>query len=416
METSLPGTSDSPTPEAPRLSRAERREKAVADALRALIRDNHLDRFGAVMPEKADLSLHIDLRVQPEAGWAVSFIPPLSEQVARQIDDARALHGAYRAGYVHCFRCESAACVHATPPSASSVFKGYAETGLPEWQDLHQAFVTARDGRVGLLFDSRPHVLALVQLGHELRARQLSTFGRSSRTYALLGQVVTGYLMLPQQTARLDSSRRLALTFQVVEIREPHGRIGVRLNTLAGLGTGLDLDELLASDWEPWVYRARELAARAIEDIERRVQAASEGNRPDDIQVAMRRIPSVLRRLAEFLERGHRQGQRRTRHVENRRHDQRPVHKALEDAREAVSESVFRDERTGTMVVCGPQGRAHVFNDAGRHVTSFTLTPDAVAVRLRTQRWRRATPDEAASVRQWSRDISKGDHVVSDES
>ena len=34
-------------PAAPALSRAERRERAVADALRTLIRDLHLDRFGA---------------------------------------------------------------------------------------------------------------------------------------------------------------------------------------------------------------------------------------------------------------------------------------------------------------------------------------------------------------------------------
>ena len=234
METSVAGTSDSPTPGTPRLSRAERREKAVADALRALIRDNHQDHFGAVTLEAADLPLRIDLRVQPAAGWEVRFDPPLSDQVGRQIEEACALQGVYRAGHVHCFRCESAACVHAAPPSALSVFKGYAETGLPEWQDLHQAFVAARDGRVGELFENRPRVLALVQFGHELRARQLSTFGRASRTYALLGQVVAGYLMLPQPRARVDSSRRLALTFQVVETRESPGRIGVRLNTLAG--------------------------------------------------------------------------------------------------------------------------------------------------------------------------------------
>ena len=291
------------------------------------------------------------------------------------------------------------------PVCRRCLLHGQIHGGNPSWNHRSRAHPTTRlrkHSAFRVRNGGRPQVLALVQLGHELRARQLTSFGRSSRTYALLGQVVAGYLKLPQGVARGDPSRRLALTFQVVETREPHGRMGVRLNTLAGIGAGVDLDELLASDWEPWVHRARELAARAIEDIERRAQAAHAGNRPEAIQAAMRKIPSVLRRLAEFLERGHRQGQRRTRHVEVRRHEQRPVHKALEDAREAPPESVFRDERTGTMVVCGPQGRAHVFSDAGCHVTSFTLCPDAVAVRLRTQRWRRATPDEAILVRQWS--------------
>lgn len=405
MESSVPESTKSPAAGATGASRTERREKAVADALRVLIRDTHADRFGSSAPDNVDFPLHLQLHVQPAANWALNFEPPLAEQVGRQIEEVRALHGAYRAGYVYCFRCESAACGHAAPPSASSVFKGYSETGLPEWQDLHQAFVSAHDGRVGSLFEPRPQVLALVQLGHELRARQLSTFGRSSRTYALLGQVVVGYLTLPQSTLRSGTSRRLALTFQIVETRESHGRIGVRLNTLAGLPPDLDLEELLGSDWEPWVHRARELTVRAIEEIEWRVQAAAEGNRAAGIQAAMRRIPSVLRRLAEFLERGHRQGQRRTRHVENRRQEQRPVHKALEDTRDAPTDAVYRDERAGTMVVCGPQGRAHVFSDTGRHVTSFTIGPEAVALRLRTQRWRRATPEEASSVRQWGRSL-----------
>jgi len=57
---------------------------------------------------------------------------------------------------------------------------------------------------------------------------------------------------------------------------------------------------------------------------------------------------------------------------------------------------IFCDEKAGTMIVCGPQGRAHAFAPDGRHVTSFILRPGAVAFRLRTQRWRPVTPDESA--------------------
>jgi hypothetical protein len=354
------------------------------------------------------MPLHLAFSVCPGDNWALRFDPSLSEQVGGQLEDACARQGVFRPGRVFCFRCESAGCEHAGPPSALSVFKGYAATGLPEWQELHQAFVEARDERVGRLFEERSEVVALVQLGHGLRERQLSSFGRASKTYALLGQVVAGHFLLPRARGGTEAARRLALTFQVVEVRGPGGRVDVKLNTLAGLGPAWDLDELLAGDWEPWLGRARELAARAIEGIERRVQAARRTGRTTDLQAAMKRIPFVLRRLAEFLERGHRQERRRTRHVEARRHEQRPVHKALEDAHKALMEAVFHDERTDAMVICGPQGRAHVFSAEGRHVTSFTLAPGAADFRLRTQRWRPATPDEAAQLRERIRGQNEG--------
>jgi len=90
--------------------------------------------------------------------------------------------------------------------------------------------------------------------------------------------------------------------------------------------------------------------------------------------------------LAKSLERGDRQQARRTRHAEARRGSERPVHKALEDAVSASPENHFSDERTNGIVVCEPQGRAHVFNIGGRHITSFSLTPEAVAYRVRTSR------------------------------
>jgi hypothetical protein len=397
MDSTVQDGSGNPAAQPVRLSRTERREKAVSDALRTLIRDLHLEQFGVLPPGQEDFPLRIDLTVHPNDNWALHFSPPLADQVGRQVEDACARHGVFSPGRVFCFRCESSGCDHAAPPSALSVFKGYTEMGFPDWQDLHQVFVEARDERVGRLFEGQREVLARVQLGHGLRERQLSSFGRSSKTYALLGQVVAGYFILPRSVKADDPARRLAMTFQVVEIRGAGGRLALELNTLACLG--VDLDELLGSDWEPWVHRARELARHALENVEHRVQVAREAGRTEEVQAALRRIPSILKHLAEFLERGHRQDRRRTQHVEARRHEHRPVHKALEDAREAPPESVFHDDKTGTTVICGPQGRAHVFNEKGRHVTSFALTPDAIEFRLRTQRWRRATREEAVQFR-----------------
>jgi hypothetical protein len=395
----LPSLPD--TPAVPSRSQAERRERAVADALRTLIRDLHLDRFGAAPERMGTIDLALRARVTPGENWALSFDPPLAEQVGRQIEEVQAAHSVYRPGRVWCFRCESAECGHAAPPSAVSVFKAYTATGLPEWQDLHQAFIAAQDPRVDRLFASAPETLALVQLGHALRQDQLSSFGRSSKTYAILGQVVAGYFQLPRRLAGRDETRRLAITFQVVETRGRAGGLELRLNTLAGVPAGVDLDDLFAEEWESWAFRARELAARVLAAMTERAEAARRTRRAEELQAVMRRVPTVLRRLAEFLDRGHRQGRRRTLHVEDRRrHDGRPVHKALDDARTAAAEAVYVDERSGTLVVCGAQGRAHVFNPEGRHVTSFVLGPGDFDLRLRTRRWRRATPEESAGLRQ----------------
>lgn len=372
----------------------------MSDALRTLIRDLNLDRFGAAPGRLEAMDLTLKARVHPDQAWALTFDPPLADQVGRQLEEAQAAQSVYRPGRAWCFRCESVDCDHARPPSAVSVFKAYSATGHPEWQDLHQAFIAAQDERVDRLFADSPDVITRVQLGHELRQNQLSSFGRASKTYSILGQVVAGYFQLPRRNAGRDETRRLAMTFQVVETRGRTGGLELRLNTLAAVPEGTDLDDLFASEWESWAFRARELAVRALETMTGRAEAARRAKRTDELQTVMRRVPVVLRRLAEFLERGHRQGRRRTRHVEDRRHQEgRPVHKAVDDARVAPAEAVYADEKTGTLVVCGAQNRAHVFSPEGRHVTSFVLGPGAIDFRLRTRRWRRATPEEARDLK-----------------
>jgi hypothetical protein len=397
---SLPAGSPGSAPDAPPTAPGLRREKAALDALRTLIRDLHLERFGAPPPAVAELPLNLSLHVRPPDNWALRFDPPLADQVHAQLANALAGRGGYREGQVYCFRCETTDCEHGAPPSPLAVFSGYTATGVPQWQDLTQIFVDAKDSRVDRLFLSPPHPLTRIELGHALRVRQLSSFGKASRTYAILGQVVAGYFLLPRAYGLDEPDSRLAFTFQAIESRDLEGRILVRLNILARLPAPHTVDELLVSDWHPWIQRALGIAKQHLEGIERQVNAAQAEGQTDKRHQVMRRIPAVLKQLAASLERGHRQGQRRTQHVETRRHAQRPVHKALDDTRAAAPAAIFLDEKTDTLAVCGAQGRAHIFNRSGRHVTSFMLRPDSVAFRLRTRRWRPATAEEIAGLHQ----------------
>jgi len=262
-----------------------------------------------------------------------------------------------------------------------------------------QTLVEARHERADQLHAEPPAVIALVQFGHDLKRRQLASFGRASKTYAILGQVVAGYFQTRERRARADAVPRFAVTFQAVETRGPGGRMQVKLNPVVG-GMPLEAwDELLASGWRPWVARACDDVQRAVETLELQVLAARDGGDPAQIRGQLRRLPQILNRFARTVEQGDRQSARRTQHVEARRQQHRPVHKALDDARGAAAEALFYDEKRDTIVACGKQGRAHAFNAEGRHVTSFVLTPGGADFRVRTQRWRRLQKDEVEAFR-----------------
>ena len=389
---SPPAAVDAPSP-APALSRTERRVRASADALRTLLRDLHIDRHG-VDASAGDIELTLRVRVRPSAQWDLNFDPPLVEQLEEQLAEAQALRDAFRRGRIFCFRCNSSDCEHAVPPTPLQVFHGYDETGRPGWVEFQQSLIEARDERVDQLYARPPRVVARLQFGRQLRGRQLSSFGRASRTYAILGQVAAGWFPIPG-----NADGKLAVTFQLVESRDSAGRCKLGLNLLAALPAGLDLDVMLADGWQPEFYRARGIAQRAVEAAGLRVAGAQAEGRFEEARRELARLPGILHRLVEGLERGHRQSLRRTRHVEQRRQESRPVNKAIEDARAAKADALFVDLKANTFVVCGPKGRAHAFNEAGRHVTSFLLKPDAIEFRLRTERWRRAEEDEYAGFR-----------------
>ncbi len=74
------------------------------------------------------------------------------------------------------------------------------------------------------------------------------------------------------------------------------------------------------------------------------------------------------------------------------------------------------DEKSGALIACGEQGRAHVFNNEGRHVTSFVIRQDAIQFRVRNQRWRPASPDEVRQLKSRVHDAAAHAGKGSDES
>lgn len=394
--TTTNGEANSPAGPSGSVDRCVRRMRAAADALRALIRDLHNTEHGVAAPTAPPLDLTIIARVYPADDWQIEFEPALDEQLRDQLAASHGRVGVYREGAVYCYRCESTTCTHAEPPTPRSVFAGYDAVGLPEWRELAQWLLARNDPRTADLFAPPGRPLAATAGGQELRRRQLPEFGRSSRAYAILGQVVAGYFHCFGDE---DPADRFALTFQVVDTPGPAGRRELRLNILGRLPKNTPLEEWLAHDRGAAVARARDVARRALAQIAIEVSAIRPPA-PHRLRQAFSRIPAVLRRLADSIERGERQRDRRTRHAERRRQQcHRPVHKALEDAAAVDSSAWYRDERAGTIVVCGPQGRAHVFAEDGRHVTSFVLPRGGADFRIRTARWSPLPADDIARLR-----------------
>jgi len=370
----------------------QRRESAARDALRALIRDFIRQEAGHRIARDAavELDLHLKLRPGAHDGWELDFDPPLDRQLQDQCQELLSRTKVYQQGRIYCFRCHRSSCEHSTGTSPLMVFKAYSATGVPEWQEFSQALIDSRDERVDQLFDRARAVVAQVKRGRELRGQQLGSFGRSSKTYAPLGQVTAGYFFLDNVNRNhqgLDT--RVAVTFQVVETRRENGQAALALNAVSALPGGCAFEELLASDWEPWLARAYRRTAFEVAKIEKQYIAARMERDNKAIGRALGRVPGVLQRLATSLQRGSRQSRRRTQHAEQRREQRRTVQMAMADSRTAKPQDFFYDERSDTIVVRGDHGRLHVFTPHGRHVTSFRGQPQFIDLRIRARRWRR---------------------------
>jgi hypothetical protein len=113
-----------------------------------------------------------------------------------------------------------------------------------------------------------------------------------------------------------------------------------------------------------------------------------------------RRVAGIMRGLARRLERDQRSRLRRTRHAERRHNSgERPTRKAIDDARSASDESFMVDEKAGTIVVLGDRGRTHFFTPAGQLVSSVRYSKDAIARKIKHERWRGARAEERETLR-----------------
>lgn len=346
---------------------------------------------------RGPLRMVLSFDVDPASGRAAGAPEPLLEQMAAALRAEAAETDLFRPGRVHCHRCGGSGCEHAAPPRPTAVFAGYSPTGQPEWLDFAQLLLDRKDPRVDLLFGESPPVVPVVLPGKELKARLLPAFGRTSKSWDLLGQVAAGYFR-----GRLAGGAAepflFALTLQVVESRHADGRHRLSLNVVGQGPGGGDAEPALPGGAAGWLADEIAQGRRRLREMEEALaplfgQAAGAGK-------VLSGVPGLLSDLRRGLEQAGRQQGRRTLHAQQRRRESRPTPAAVRDAAQAADEAILRDERADTLVVRGPKGRVHVFTPAGRHVTSLVLDADALRRRIDRERWRPARGEELRAFRE----------------
>jgi hypothetical protein len=278
------------------------------------------------------------------------------------------------------------------PPWPTSVFGGYSSTGLPQWPDFGQVLLNQRHPNADLPYRApRRDIIAAYVDPETLKHRQLNVFGRHSKVYDILGQVVLGFLFLTPPGIEDAVPERVALTLQAVESRYLDGSPRLEMNIVGQLLDGSAAIDALADSHQVRLFDIIREARRRIGSMASRAYGTMPATHlhPD----APSRVTDILKGMIRSVERICRQTGRRTAHAEERRVDNRPTSKALEDAAAAPDDNVFWDDRRNTVVVVGPRNRIHIFSPQGRHITSMSLLAEDIRNRVRRRRWHQLSGD-----------------------
>ena len=310
-----------------------------------------------------------------------------------RLDEALAAAGAFEVGRVRCFLCESTRCDHTTPPTDVSTFAGYSSNGKPEWMSFTNMLIARKDPRVDRLYNDPPEVIAAVMSASELAEGLMPSFGGEDGVYRLLGQVAIG--RVPANLSGRGKIRdRVVLTLQVVDTTAPGQSLTLRTN-LIGLPMDTITEAAALGDPRGPAEALRLTIRAANEKLEALTLRASRG----DVELSVL-VQPLLNELRGDLERVFRPVRRRTQHAQERHEEgDRPTGHAMDDLRQASTESFYRDTRHNTFVVIGDRSRAHVFNAEGKLVTSLRMRSDELERKVRKGRWAPLGAEEIVTVR-----------------
>lgn len=339
----------------------------------------------------------VELRLRLPTVGRDGWVDEVRQQASQSIDEALlrlVVHrSVFKLGHVYCLRCARADCEHTAPSGCTEVFTGYGPSGVPRFHDLGQWLLQQQNPRVDQLYKTPPALVAHITSGSALTESLLPAFKDADSGYHIHGQVAAGWYSFPTSDGL---SSPVALTFQLVSTRPRKGRRRFGLN-LIGIGPEDEpLENLFDSAGEiPWLG-----ATRWVEGILRDVERSLTRSRPPTDEQVEKRIDGLLKGLARRLEHQRRSRDRRTTHGHHRHGDRsRPTEMAFADLEQARDDSILFDTRRKTLVVVGDRGRAHIFNDSGRLVTSIRYSPTAIERRQKKGIWKPASDDQIGALK-----------------
>ncbi len=379
-----------------------KRGKELEQALAAYIQDRFHALFGQGNLESTEMRFTLTGRMRiTENGLQTDWPESLAGQVQLFLKELAARSDVYQPGRVYCYLCESSACEHANPPGLRSVFMGYYGNGKPRWRDFLQTMLEI-DSEVARDLCENARLAAHYFRGRELKRYLLRGFGKASKTYDILSQVILGYLSF----RRSDSGTvQLAVTLQAIESRKPDGAFRLTLNILANPAFCDEaypmpsehipvLLEKMATSKYHREYRVIRHTQKRFREIERRINNAPPDARTGIKRTLMAEIPKIMMNIVHTVHHLDRQSLRRTGHADARRTENRPVPAAISDLEKATPGKCYWDIRRKTFAVLGKKQRVHIFTATGVHVTSLKLTTEQIQQRTARKRWRPATPEE----------------------
>ncbi len=367
----------------------------IEQALVSTIKKAYIEMFGVNHELAKPFTLDLKMVINPKKSWQLITQPALEEQIYGAIQEMAVQTEIFHAGRVYCYRCDSSVCLHSLPPGPSTVFGGYSSTGLPVWPELTEVLLSIKHPRVDLLYHPSQHDLVAAYIPPEmLKRQQLNVFGKQSKTYNILGQVVFGFLNIFTSDKHNKKTEQAALTIQAVETRRLNGAPMLELNILSRLADGSPTFDALTSPYQIRIQNILISTRHRINSLNPSSKTTSTGHPNSRLPDKYIDATKILQALPRKLEKVSRQKNRRTTHAEGGRVNNRPTFKAWDDISEMSNDFILWDRHQNTYIVLGPRNRIHVFSPVGRHITSFALTTDAVQSRLRRKRWRKLTSDQ----------------------
>ena len=368
------------------------RIRRIEQMLVSVAQETYGEMFGPRVDRARPFPLELATRIEPGTAWKSEADPSLEEQIREAVQNMAIQAEAYQPGRVYCYRCESSLCPHSTPPRPASVFGGYSSTGIPLWPDLSQALLELKHPDIDLLYESQEKKLVAAYVDPDVsKHRQLNVFGKQSKTYDILGQVVFGFLVMNTLDSGKRHRERVAFTLQAVECRRPDESPRLELNALGRLSNGHPAMDAFEGAFQERIQNIIASTRHRIRSLTPSSTTSGNGKparlRPNTSSL----VTDTLRKSARTLEKAGRQRGRRTNHAEEHRASRRPTSSALEDTLTAADDLFLWDEHRNTVVVVGPRSRVHVFSPKGRHITSLVLEAEAVKGRMRRKRWTRMT-------------------------